>query len=121
MSDIKPKISVEHLQGAAVITFADEKILQTADIIALENSILPVIEGKEAIKVILDFSNVQFLSSSVLGLLIRISKKIYEQNGQLMLCDINPKILSIFKITRLNEVFDIRDNLREAISSLPQK
>ena len=120
MSDVKPRISVDYVQEAVVITLADEKILQTADIIALENSILPVIEGKEALKLVINFTNVQFLSSSVLGLLIRISKKIYEQDGQLRLCNINPKIFSIFKITRLDKVFDIYNDLPEAMNSLQQ-
>ena len=118
MSEIKPRISVDYTQEAIVITLADEKILQTADIVSLEESIMPVIEGEGAVKVVIDFTIVQFLSSSVLGLLIRISKKIYEQNGQLRLCNINPKIFSIFEITRLDEVFDIRDGLQEAKDSL---
>ena len=118
MGNVRPRISVDYAQEAVVITLADEKILQTSDIIALESSILPVIEDKDAIQVVVNFTNVQFLSSSVLGLLIRISKKIYEQGGQLRLCNINAKIFSIFKITRLDKVFDIYDNLPEAIDSL---
>ena len=120
MNEVKPKISVDYTQEATVITLADEKILQAADIISLEESIVPVIEGKEAVKLVIDFTNVQFLSSSVLGLLIRISKKIYEQNGQLRLCNINPKIFGIFKITRLDKVFDISEGLHEAMSSFQQ-
>ena len=117
MSDAKPRISVDHTQGATVITLTDEKILQAADIIALEESIMPLIEAEESARIVIDFTNVQFLSSSVLGLLIRISKKIYEQNGQLRLFNINPKIFSIFKITRLDKIFDIYNNLSEAIKS----
>ena len=118
MSDVRPRISVDYAQDATVITLTDEKILQAADIIALEESIMPLIEAEDAVKIVIDFTNVQFLSSSVLGLLIRISKKIYEQSGQLRLCNINPKIFGIFKITRLDKVFDIYANLSEAIESL---
>ena len=121
MRDVKPRISVNYVQGTTVITLTDEKILQAADIIALEKSIMPLIEAKDgAAGIVIDFTNVQFLSSSVLGLLIRISKKIYEQNGQLRLCNINPKIFSIFKITRLDKVFDIYNDFNEAIKSLPK-
>ena len=117
MSDVRPRISVDYAQDATVITLTDEKILRTADIIALEESIMPLIEAEDTAMTVIDFTNVQFLSSSVLGLLIRISKKIYEQDGQLRLCNINPKIFSIFKITRLDEVFDISDDLHKAMSS----
>ena len=47
-----------------------------------------------------------------------VSKKIYEQDGQLKLCNINPKIYEIFKITRLTKVFDIYDDVEGAVASL---
>jgi anti-sigma B factor antagonist len=102
-----PKIVVEYLADSAVVTLTDEKILEEADIQALENSLTPLIEQNPGIKMILDFSNVEFLSSAVLGLLIRVSKKIYESNGQLKLCNINDKIFQVFTITRLDRIFDI--------------
>jgi anti-sigma B factor antagonist len=53
--------------------------------------------------------------------LIRISKKIYEQGGQLRLCNISPKIYEVFKITRLTKVFDIYDSVDQAIESFDQQ
>ena len=66
--------------------------LEEMDIRALQDTIMSVIEQAERINLILDFGNVQFLSSAVLGLLIRISKRVYEVEGRLKLCNINPKI-----------------------------
>lgn len=118
MTSIKPRISVEYAENATVITFTDEKILEEKDVQALQESIMSVIESASGgIKLILDFSNVQFLSSAVLGLLIRISKKVYENDGQLKLCSINPKIYKIFKITRLTKIFDIYDDIGSATES----
>jgi anti-sigma B factor antagonist len=119
MASIKPRISVEYAENATVITFTDEKILEEKDVQALQESIMSVIESATGgIKLILDFSNVQFLSSAVLGLLIRISKKVYENDGQLKLCSINPKIYKIFKITRLTKIFDIYEDIASATESL---
>lgn len=118
MSQMKPKISVEYLQNAVVVSFTEEKILEDKDIHTLQESILSVVEQTEDINLILDFHNVKFLSSVVLGLLIRTSKKIYEQNGQLRLCNINPKIYEIFKITRLTKIFDIYEDLEDATQNL---
>jgi anti-sigma B factor antagonist len=118
MAPIKPKIAVEYIDNAAIITFTDEKILEEKDIHALQESLMSVIEQAEHINLVLDFSKVNFLSSAVLGLLIRVSKKVYERDGKLVLCNINQKIYEIFKITRLNKIFDISKNLEEAISQL---
>ena len=118
MADIKPRISVEYSENATIITFTEEKILEETDIQAILKSIMSVVEQAERINLILDFQNVRFLSSAVLGLLIRISKRIYEQEGQLKLCNINPKIYEIFKITRLNKVFDIYQDIESAVENL---
>lgn len=118
MASIKPRISVEYTDNATIVTFVDEKILEEMDIQALQASIMPVVEETERIKLILDFCNVRFFSSTVLGLLLRISKKVYERDGQLRLCNISPRIYEIFKITRLTKIFDICDDVKSATESL---
>ena len=119
MASIKPKVSVAYVENATIITFTDESILEERDIQTLQEAIMSVIEQAERINLILDFSNVRFLSSAVLGLLIRVSKKVYERDGQLKLCNINPKIYEIFKITRLTKIFDIFKDIEGAVKSLP--
>jgi anti-sigma B factor antagonist len=120
MAEFKPRISVEYAEKATIVSFTDEKILEERDIKALQDSIMSVVEQTERIKLILDFGNVQFLSSAVLGLLIRLSKRIYEHDGQLKLCNITPKIFEIFKITRLTKTFDIYKDVESAVEDLSQ-
>ena len=79
---------------------------------------MPLIESSERINLVLDFCKVQFLTSAVLGLLIRVSKKVYESQGQLKLCGINKKILEIFKITRLDKIFEIYLDRHDAVQSV---
>lgn len=121
MTAIKPRISVDYTDKAVIITFTDEKILEDKDIAAVQQAIMSVVEQTQRINLVLNFSNVKFLSSAVLGLLIRISKKVYERDGQLRLCNINSKIYEIFKITRLTKVFEIypdKENAVEGLSAL---
>jgi len=116
MEDVKPRIGIYYAQDATVVTITDEKILEDEDVKALEESIIPLVDG--SVNLIIDFSNVRFLSSAVLGLLIRVSKRINEQKGCLKLCGIGPRIFEIFKITRLDEIFDIYEDAKKAMSSL---
>jgi anti-sigma B factor antagonist len=118
MTPIKPRISVDYTDKAVIIKFADEKILEDKDIAAIREAIMSVVEQTQRINLVLDFTNVKFLSSAVLGLLIRVSKKVYERDGQLRLCNINPKIYEIFKITRLTKVFDIYPDTENAVDGL---
>jgi len=118
MTENKPRISVRYTEKATIVTLTDEKILEENDIRAVQESIMSVIDQSERMNLVVDFQNVRFLSSSVLGLLIRISKKIYERDGELRLCNINPKIHEIFKITRLTKVFDIYPDIDSATEGL---
>lgn len=118
MVDDNPKIAVEYIYDAAVATLTYEKILEEADIQAIENTLIPLIDQNPGIKLVLDFKEVQFLSSAVLGLLIRISKKIYESNGQLKLCNINDKIFQVFTITRLDRIFDVFKTQQAALNAM---
>ena len=120
MTTIQPNIGVEYTENATIVSFTDEKILEEKDINSLQESIMSVIDQAERINLILDFSNVKFLSSAVLGLLIRISKRIYEHNGRLRLCNIDPKIYEIFKITRLTKTFDIYKDVKSATKDLAE-
>jgi len=120
MTSLKPRISVEYGEGATIITFTDEKILEERDILELQESLMGVIEQGEKTNLILDFSAVKFLSSAVLGLLIRVSKKVYERDGRLCLCNISPRIYEIFKITRLTKIFDIYPDRASAAASFAE-
>ena len=121
MTPIKPRINVDYTGKAVIITFTDEKILEEKDIESIQQSIMSVIEQTVRINLILDFTNVRYLSSAVLGLLIRISKKVYERGGQLGLCSIAPKIYEIFKITRLTKIFEIYPDVENAVEGLSEK
>ena len=115
MEQAKAKISIEYIENATVVTFTEPRILEQSEIEALADSIIPLIEQTEELNLVIDFSKVQFCSSAVLGLLIRISKKVYQKNGSLGLCCISPTILEIFRITRLDTIFDIYGTQAQAI------
>ena len=121
MAAIQPRVSVEYLEGATVVAFTDDKILEDTDVRALRESIEAVIEQAGRVHLVLDFRHVRFLSSAVLGLLIRVSKRVAEQGGQLKLANIHPGIYEVFKITRLTNRFDIYESVDSATQSFADR
>ena len=121
MDQMNPNLQIEYHGEIIVATLTDEKILDDAQLQALEGSFMPLIEQTDNIQLIVDFSNVKFLTSSVLGLLIRISKKVYEKEGKLRLCSIDPKIMEVFRITRLDKIFDIFSDRDDAFIGLKKR
>jgi anti-sigma B factor antagonist len=117
MNQAEPKISIEYKGKVTIAILTEEKILQEVDIQGLENSIMALIEQVSGINLIINFCNVKFLTSSALGLLIRVLRKMHGTGGKLKLCSIDPRIFEVFMITRLDEVFEIYDSQEEAVES----
>ncbi len=107
MEELEANIQIEYGIGETVILFNDESILERHQIKNLENAIVPAINKNKDGVLFLNFGYVQFMSSSVLGLLVKIQKKVNELGGHLKLLNINPNIYKVFKITQLTKVFDI--------------
>ena len=107
MEQDQTRIKVEHGMDTTFVTFLDEKILDGQQIKQLQESFEPVIERNDSGEMVLNFANVEFMSSAVLGLLIRIHKRVTEHSGRLKLCNLAPSLRKIFEITQLTKIFDI--------------
>lgn len=105
--ELESNIKIECGLGITFITFNDESILEEHQIKKLEDAIVPIINKNSDGELNLNFCHVQFMSSSVLGLLVKIHKKVCELGGHLKLLNVNENIYKVFKITQLTKIFDI--------------
>ena len=100
-------IEVEYGLDVTFVTFAEEKILEEQQIKELQEALEAVIEKNGAKKLILNFVNVKFMTSAVLGLLVRVHKKVIERDGTLQLSNLDSNLRRVFEITQLTKIFDI--------------
>jgi anti-sigma B factor antagonist len=100
-----------------VVYFTDAQILDEHKIVQLNDAADRAAAGK----LLLNFSDVQFMSSAVLGKLVNLNKKCKADQTNLKMCNINPKILEVFKITKLNKVFDIHETEEKALSAFNKR
>ena len=56
---------------------------------------------------IFNFSQCDFIDSTGLGALVSIYKKCIEQGGSIKLKSLKPEVEKLFKLTRLDKVFEI--------------
>jgi anti-sigma B factor antagonist len=56
---------------------------------------------------ILDFKRCTFIDSTGLGVLVSIYKKCADHNGSMQIINVNDKVFKVFKLTRLDSIFDI--------------
>lgn len=64
--------------------------------------------------IIVDLTNVDFLDSSALGLLVNVQRQLAEAGGSLQVACPQPHVQKVFRITRLAEVIPIHDSIDEA-------
>ena len=110
------RLDVRKRGDVTVVSFMDKKILDESNIEGIGRELLTLIEQNAQIRLLLDFGNVQYLSSAALGKLITVNKRVAEDNGKLVLCSIRPQIYEVFQITKLNKIFDIADDEAMALS-----
>ncbi len=111
------RIQVSQVGDVAVVRFVDRKILDEANIQELGQELFRLVETDHQSRLLLNFSSVEFLSSAALGKLITLDKKVKAHKGKLKLSNIRPEIYEVFAITKLNKLFDIKDDEADAISS----
>jgi anti-sigma B factor antagonist len=117
MSESIPPVSVTQHKDVRVVEFTNNKILDEANIAEIGQTINSLVDERENPKVLLDFSNVDHLSSAALGMLINANNRIKQKNGQLRLASIKPQIFEVFVITKLNKLFKILPAREEALAS----
>ena len=107
MEQEQPKILIESGMDVTIVTFTEERIVDEEQIRELQKSFEPIIKKNENKELILNFMNVKFMTSALLGLLVRIHKKVCELGGQLRLSNLDPNLRKVFEITQLTKVFEI--------------
>ncbi|MFM7052048.1 MAG: STAS domain-containing protein [Planctomycetota bacterium] len=110
-------ISVRKSDGVIRIDFVDRNILDELNIHQIGEEMLKAVEAEFRPKVVIVFRNVEHLSSAAFGTLMKVNERIRSRDGQLRLCEIPPRILEAFTITKLNRIFSIHDSYELASKS----
>jgi len=67
---------------------------------------------------VVSLSDVKFVSSVVLSMIISIFKEAKENNGILRLAETPPEILAVIKIARLDELIEIYSSEEKSLKDL---
>jgi len=111
------RLDVNEVGDVTVVRFRDHKIVEDINIQQLGQEMFRLIEVDSRDKLLLNFSSVDFLSSAALGKLITLDKKMKAHGGALKLSNIRPEIYEVFAITKLNRLFDIKDDEADALAA----
>ena len=118
MSAIKSQIRVRDEGGVHCVAFVERSIIDEAVIRQIGEELLKLVDGAATPTLVIDFTDVQHLSSAALGVLINVHNRVKARSGQLRLCGIPKGIFEVFRITKLDRLFQTSDTVAQALESI---
>lgn len=116
-------MTVRQLGTITVVEFLDRRLIDTARIEALGAQIVELINANPTapgspLKLLINFEKVEYLSSTMLNVLIGIDNAVKRAKGQLVLANLDPELQKVFKLMKLDKVMKICKTTDEAVSTL---
>jgi anti-sigma B factor antagonist len=113
----RQRITVEDVGDVAVVQFVDKKILDEQNIQLIGDDLFKLVDELGRRKLLLNFSNVDFMSSAALGKLIRLDQRMKAVGGKVIHCGISKDIMQVFVLTKLDKILKIVKDEQTGLSS----
>ena len=111
------RLTVRKTAGTTIAELLDERIdrLDPQAIDEISNALLALVPPDAPICLLVDFTQVQFMGSALLGTLIRLSKRTTENGGSLKICGLTPNIAKMLAMIKMDQILDIYKNHQAAL------
>ena len=83
----------------------------------LEKMLSSIIDGGH-FKVLLDLSNVEYLSSAGMRLMLAISKRLQNLEGKVVACSLSDEVMEVIKMAGFNQVIEFYPGEVESLAHL---
>lgn len=108
--------------GVRIVRFRDRQLFDEPTVREVTDQILAQIpreseQASEPFRMILDLSGVELVSSSMLGKLILLQRRVQAVQGSLRLCELSANIQATLRSTNLDRLFKVTRDRREAMDS----
>ena len=116
---VQLRLRVETLDNVVILHLLDRRVFDEKEVREVGEQIQAALPaGPGAINVIVDFNKVEMISSSLLGKLILLLRRVETSGGRLRMCELNPTIQAIFRTSNLDRLFGIDRDLRESLDHI---
>ena len=109
------KVTIQEADGVSVVGL-NGRIVLGEESWALREAVKSLL-AEEKKKVVLDMSNVTYIDSAGLGILVAVHVSAKAQGASIRLCALGQKFYEVLQITRLLTIFEVYDTPAAAIAS----
>lgn len=107
----------EEIFEDVVIFSVEGKLVVGPEVVVLHDRIKNMV-GNGVVRVVVDFSNVSWFGSAMLGVLAASYTTLQTAGGGIRIVGASQKVKEIMDVTRLSDVFETMSNIEEAVASL---
>jgi len=111
-------LEIRMIRGAAVVKLGARCLAEYEDIESIKQRLYELIDGYAATKIALDFTEVTFLPTEAIGVLLKLKAKAEGVGGRAVIFGLADYPLEAFEFLRLHEVFEICESETQALSAL---
>jgi anti-sigma B factor antagonist len=111
------RLEISEGGDTAVVRFLDRHIADILDIEKVGEELYSLVEKGKHRRLILDFSDVHYLSSALIGKLISLNSRVRARKGSVKLCSIRPDVYEVFRTCELDRIFFINKDVADASPS----
>lgn len=100
-------LRVETLPSAHVVELTLPDLIDPLEFDALNEQMKSALDGRANGKWIIDLSQVTYMGSAMLGLMVNIRYRVKTAGGVLVLCGLCPRLVEIFRACCMERLFTI--------------
>ncbi|MHC5538305.1 STAS domain-containing protein [Singulisphaera rosea] len=102
-----PQLLVETVQGVMIASFTNTQLVSEEVLFEVESELIGLVDGSRPSSVLLNFREVRSMSSTMLAVLLKVSRRVSGIGGRLKICGLSPDLEPIFRITRFDRLFEV--------------
>jgi len=115
-----PHFTTQVVEKYTVVEFRTASLMDQVVLEDIGKSLYRLVDEEDRRLIILDFEQVQYLSSQAIGIILTLNKKLGAlKHSSFVLCGVGPKLMELLKITRLDRVLKVKPSQKEALKVLP--
>lgn len=113
-NNLVPSTRVDSASGAVVAALKGEIDLHNSPVV--RGTLLELLAKHQPKKLVLNLSQVPYMDSSAIAVLVESLQKIRKNGGKIYLTDLQPRVKGLLEIARLDSIFGICKDEAEALA-----
>lgn len=114
-------MDVEPRDAMALVRIKKTRLTEEENIEQFGHELANLAEHYGYEKVVLNMEPVIYLTSSILGKIITLHRKMHRKQGQLILCQLTPEVRQVVEASGLKAYFNIEETEADAIAKFSEE